>query len=33
MNNIANTIILIASFITAVTTIIISIQKILKKNV
>jgi hypothetical protein len=31
MNNIANTIILIASFITAVTTIIISMQKILKK--
>ena len=31
MNNIANTIILVASLITAVTTIIISMQKILKK--
>lgn len=31
MNNIANTIILVASLITAVTTIIISMQKILKR--
>lgn len=31
MNNIVNTIILVASLITAVTTIIISMQKILKK--
>ena len=32
MNNIADTIILVASLITAVTTIIISMQKILKRN-
>lgn len=31
MNNIANTIILVASLITAVTTIIVSMQKILKR--